>query len=146
MPSSYRRQTLIDAPVEVLWELVGNPNRHPEWFPMVIEVTGLPAIEEKATFRQVTRAVGGKVETTMAIEEIDDLRQISLRCTDTGTYTRWWLKELQGSTFVDMEFGLEPTGMMVRLFDATLGGRYCRRWTEEALEGLREAVGTRAPA
>lgn len=143
--SSYHRQALIDAPVEVLWELVGDPNRHPEWFPMVIEVTGLPAIENKATFRQVTRSVGGKVETTMAIEEIDDLRQISLRCLDTGTYTRWWLKEAQGSTFVDMEFGLEPAGMMVRLFDATLGGRYCRRWTEEALEGLREAT-TQSPA
>lgn len=146
MPSSYRRQAMIEAPIEVLWELVGNPNRHPEWFPMVIEVTGLPAIENNATFRQVTRTVGGTVETTMAIEEIDDLRQISLRCTDTGTYTRWWLKEAQGSTFVDMELGLEPAGMMVRLFDATLGGRYCRRWTEDALDGLREAVGTREPA
>ena len=91
MPASYRRQAVIDAPVEEVWDLVGDPKRHPEWFPMVMEVSGLPSVETDATFRQVTRTVGGKIETTMAVEELDDLRQISLRCTDTGTYTRWWL-------------------------------------------------------
>ena len=146
MPASYRRQAVIDAPLEEVWELVGDPKRHPEWFPMVMEVSGLPSVETDATFRQVTRTVGGKIETTMAVEELDDLRQISLRCTDTGTYTRWWLTEGQGSTFVDMEIGLEPASMFTRLFDVTVGGRYCRRWTEDALDGLREAAATKPQA
>jgi uncharacterized protein YndB with AHSA1/START domain len=34
--SGWRRQAVIDAPIEVVWELVGDPNRHPEWFPRVI--------------------------------------------------------------------------------------------------------------
>ena len=147
MSSSYRRQAMIEAPVEVVWELIGDPNRHPEWFPIVMQVSGLPVIEHDATFRQVTRSFGGQLQTTtMAIEDIEDLRQISLRCRDTGTFTRWWLQEAQGATFVEMEFGLDPTGMMVRLFDATLGGRYCRRWTEDALDGLKQAVTSPSPS
>jgi uncharacterized protein YndB with AHSA1/START domain len=33
MQRSSTQQTFIDAPVERVWELVGDPNRHPEWWP-----------------------------------------------------------------------------------------------------------------
>jgi uncharacterized protein YndB with AHSA1/START domain len=138
--SSWRRQALIDAPVGTVWELVGDPNRHPEWFPMVLEVSGLGAIEENATYRQVSRGVGGKMETTFAIEEIEDMRRIAMRCTDTGTYTRWWLTEARGATFADIEMGFEPNSLLVRVVDVTVGKRYCRRWTEQALDGLDAAI------
>ena len=51
-----------------------------------------------------------RIETTMAIEQLDDLREIHMRCTDTGTYARWLLTEAQGNTFVDVEFGMDPIG------------------------------------
>jgi len=107
---------------------------------MVLEVSGLGAIEVDATYRQVTRGVGGKMETTFAIEEIEEMRRIAMRCTDTGTYTRWWLTEARGATFADIEMGFEPNSLLVRVVDATVGKRYCRRWTEQALDGLNEAI------
>ena len=36
--SVHRRQAHLDAPIQIIWELVANPNRHPEWIPRVIEV------------------------------------------------------------------------------------------------------------
>jgi hypothetical protein len=138
--SSWRKQALIDAPVAVVWDLVGDPNRHPEWFPRVVEVKGLPAVEQDARFRQVTRQLGGNMETDFAIERLDELRNISLRCLDTGTYVRWLLAEARDATFADIEIGFEPTRLSVRVFDATLGRRFCRRWTEDALDGLARAV------
>jgi uncharacterized protein YndB with AHSA1/START domain len=35
-----RSQALIHAPADRVWDLVGQPNRHPEWWPRVIEVRG----------------------------------------------------------------------------------------------------------
>src|SRR5436305_8680813 len=113
--SSWRRQALIEAPVGTVWDLVGDPNRHPEWFPMVLEVSGLGAIEENATYRQVTRRVGGTMETTFAIEELQEMRQIAMRCTDTGTYTRWWLTEARGATFADVNIDYQPHSVLVRV-------------------------------
>ena len=38
MPSrECRQQVLIEAPVEVVWRLVGDPNRHSEWWPTVVD-------------------------------------------------------------------------------------------------------------
>ena len=138
--SSSRSQALIDAPVDAVWDLVGDPNRHPEWFPWAVEVSGLPRIVTDATYRQVSRGIGGRIETTFAIEELDELRRITLRCRDTGVYVRWLLTDAQGSTFADIEMGFEPTSLMVRIADVTVGKRYCRRWTGEALDGLRAAT------
>lgn len=47
--SSWRQQALIDAPVNVVWELVGDPKRYPEWAGDVVEVTGLASVDEGAT-------------------------------------------------------------------------------------------------
>jgi uncharacterized protein YndB with AHSA1/START domain len=35
---SSTQQVFIDAPIERVWELVGDPNRHPEWWPEMLEV------------------------------------------------------------------------------------------------------------
>jgi uncharacterized protein YndB with AHSA1/START domain len=144
--ASWKRQTLLPAPVESVWDLVGDPNRHPEWFPMVVDVSGLGAVEENATYRQVSRTVGKPAETTFLIEDLDDLREIKMRCTQTGTYVRFLLTPAQGDTFAEIDIGLEPSGFMVRAFDAALGKRYCKRWTEDAIDGLRAAVDKRVGA
>jgi uncharacterized protein YndB with AHSA1/START domain len=140
MSSSWHQQALIESPIEAVWQLVGDPRRHPEWWPKVVEVKGLERIEHHADFRQVTRQIGGEVETTMRIEQLEEMREISLRCLDTGTFARWKLTEAQGSTFTDVEFGIEPTSAKLKVFDSTIGKRYFRRWTNQALDGLREAT------
>src|SRR3954454_2220073 len=142
--SKWTSQALLPASVEEVWALVGDPNRHAEWFPLVMEVHGLPTVETDATYRQVSRLPGRPRETTFLIEELDDLRQIGMRCTDTGTYVRFILTPARGDTFAEVDIGMEPTSFMVKAFDATAGRRYCKRWSQDALDGLREAV-SRAP-
>jgi Polyketide cyclase / dehydrase and lipid transport len=142
--ANWKSQGLLEAPVEDVWRLVGDPNRHPEWFPMVMSVAGLPDVEVDATYVQVTNGAGKPRETTFLVEQLDDLREIGVRCTDFGTYVHIALTPAREDTFAEIDIGLEPTGLMVRAFDVTVGKRYCKRWTEDALDGLRAAL-SRSP-
>ena len=38
--SAYRTQAHIDAPLEDVWALVGNPATYPEWWPVAVEIRG----------------------------------------------------------------------------------------------------------
>jgi carbon monoxide dehydrogenase subunit G len=138
--SGWRRQAVIDAPIEVVWDLVGDPTRHPEWFPRVLAVSELEQVEQDARFRQVTRTLRGRMETTLAIEQLEELRSINMRCLDTGTYVRFMLTEAQDRTFADIEIGLEATRLPERVLDAAIGKRYFRRWTDEAVDALAVAA------
>jgi hypothetical protein len=137
--SKRRRQALIEAPVEAIWDLVGNPSRHPEWWPRVIEIDG-ERYEEGDDYVQVTRSPIGTGESRWLVEEKEDLREIRLRCQLTGTYADWHLTSAQGGTFVDLELGMDPTAFGYRLFDLTVGPRYFRQWADESIEALGEAA------
>jgi uncharacterized protein YndB with AHSA1/START domain len=140
--SEVRQQALINAPPAKIWELVGDPRRHPEWWPRVIEVHG-ERFEEGSNYAQVTRSPSGRVETTMTVERLEDLREIHMRCEQTGTYAHWLLTEARGDTFVDVEFGMDPIGTGNRIFDAALGKLYFRRWLSQSLAALEEAAARR---
>ncbi len=135
-------QALIEAPADQVWELVGDPRRHPEWWPRIVEVRG-EEFDEGSNFAQVTKDPGGRIETTMAIDHLDDLKSIHLRCTNTGTYSRWLLTEAQGNTFVDVEFGMDPIGLKYRVFDGAFGKLYFRRWLSQSLDSLKAAAAER---
>lgn len=137
--STCRSQAMINAPPSRIWELVGDPRRHPEWWPRVIEVRG-ERFEQGAEYAQVTRDLTGKVETTMSVERLEDLHEIHMRCRTTGMYARWLLTEARGDTFVDVEFGMDPVGTANRAFDATLGQLYFRRWLNQSLSALKAAA------
>jgi hypothetical protein len=66
-----------------------------------------------------------------------------MRCTNTGTYARWLLTEAKGDTFVDVEFAMRPIGVGKRLFEATFGKVYFRRWLEQSLAALEEVAPAR---
>jgi hypothetical protein len=134
-----RRQALINAPPSRIWELVGDPGCHPQWWPRVIEVRG-ESFDEGDNYAQVTRNAVGRAETTLQVERLEDLREIHLRCTNTGTYAHWLLTEARGDTFVDVEFGMDPIGVPNRIFDAALGKRYFSRWLDQSLSALEEAA------
>jgi uncharacterized protein YndB with AHSA1/START domain len=138
--SCARRQALIEAPIDAVWRLVGDPARYPEWAGGVLEVTGLATLEPGATFSQTTRGPLGKVETTFVIEDLQDLHEIRLRCVESGLYSRWLLTEARDATFADVEIGMEPTSLANRAADATIGRGWYRRISEESLAGLRAAV------
>jgi hypothetical protein len=105
----------------------------------VIEVRG-ERFDEGSNYAQVTREPTGRIETTMAVERLEDLREIHMRCTDTGTYARWLLTEAQGNTFVDVEFGMDPIGFGNAIFDAAFGKLYFRRWLNQSLAALEEVA------
>ena len=102
------RQAVIEAPVDAVWELVGDPRRHPEWFPRVVEVKGT-RFEEGDQYAQVTKQRFGTVKTDFVIERMENMREIRLACQKTGMYAHWLLTDAQGSTFVDVEMGMQPT-------------------------------------
>jgi uncharacterized protein YndB with AHSA1/START domain len=137
--SACKRQALIDAPVESIWDLVGNPKRHPEWWPRVVEVEG-ERFEQGDEYVQVTKGPVGTAETRFLVERMDDLREVMLRCQLTGTYAHWTLTGAQGGTFVDLEMGMDPKSLGNKVFDATVGPRYFKRWAEESIDALEGAA------
>ena len=134
-----RTQALISAPPKRVWELVGDPRHHPQWWPRVIEVRG-ERFDEGSNYAQVTKSPTGRVETTMKVEQLDDLREIHMRCMDTGTYAHWLLTEAQGETFIEVEFGMDPSGVGDRIFDSVFGKLYFRRWLNQSLAALEKAA------
>jgi uncharacterized protein YndB with AHSA1/START domain len=137
--SAHRQQAHLDAPLEVVWELVGTPSRYPEWWPRVIEVRG-ERFEEGDEYTQVTKGPIGKSETNFLLERRDTLRQIRMSCELTGMYADWILTPAQGGTFVEVEMGIEVRRVTDRIFDRAAGKAYFRRWTSQSLDGLREAA------
>jgi uncharacterized protein YndB with AHSA1/START domain len=143
--SCCRLQAQVDVPPEALWELVGNVERHPEWWPRVMNVH-CEGLEEGCSYRQVFKSPMGVIETDVSIERLEGCHELTLRCLDTGTYAHWLLTEAQGGTFVDVEFGIDPQTMRTRVFDVVAGRRYFRNWLEQSIEGLRTAAHERVPA
>jgi hypothetical protein len=136
---------MIEAPVESIWDLVGDPGRHPEWWPRVIEVNG-ERYDPGQQYVQVTRGLVGSTETTFLVERKEDMREICLRCQDTGAYARWLLTGAQGGTFVDLEMGMDPKTVPMKVFNVTYAPRYFRRWAEQSIESLNDAACARSGA
>jgi uncharacterized protein YndB with AHSA1/START domain len=138
---SHRQQTLIDAAPEAVWSLVGDPNRYPEWAGFALAVTGLPEVEQGAEYEQTTRGpMTGTSTTVFQVDQLEELHEIRLRCTRTGWYSRFLLTEAQGGTFVDAEFGIEPTAVQYRLLFGAVGRRHFTSVATRSLDGLRDAV------
>jgi hypothetical protein len=138
--SSARRQGLIAAPLPEVWSLVADPGRFVEWAGEVVEVTGAATVAEGTTFRQKSRTPLGIHETTFRVEALHDLREIRLRCLDSGYYSHWLLTEAQGATFAEVEIGMEPAHAGYRAFDLVVGRRWHRRLAAESLAGLERAT------
>ena len=135
-----RQQAHLDAPIADVWELVGTPARHPEWWPLVVSVDGVVA-GVGDDYVQVTRGpMKSTPRTTLVIDRFDELREIRMRCQESGLYSHWTLTEAQEGTFVDLEMGMEATDASNRAFDLTAGRLYYRRWVTEALAALRTAA------
>ncbi len=142
--SEVHEQTLVDASVSAVWELVADPGRYPEWLPRVFEIQGT-RFEEGVEFVQVSRQpLTGRSEANFLIDRKDELREIRMHCTVSGTFVHWQLTEAQDGTFVNAVFGMDPLRRRDRLIDATVGRRFFRRWLGEAVDGLKSAVRRRS--
>jgi hypothetical protein len=145
-PVRCTRQALIDAPVGVVWELVGNPERHPEWWPGVVDVECDNAVQG-CVYRQIQKPPVGKPEEhEIALDALDDLQRIHIRCVGTGMYNRFDLTPAADGTFVEAEFGIDPDrqsekfSMPMRVITPVLGRTIMQRWVDTSLEGLQRAA------
>jgi hypothetical protein len=137
--SSCRRQAWIDAPIEAVWALVRDVERHPQWWPKVVEVE-CDGLEEGCSYRQVTQTPFGYQELDVVVDRLEELRELRIRCVNTGTFVDLALSPADQGTFVDARFGMEPLTTRIRVFDAIAGQRYFRRWLEQSLEAMRRVA------
>jgi polyketide cyclase/dehydrase/lipid transport protein len=137
--SAARQQVLIESPLERVWELLGDPKHHPEWWPRVVEVSG-DSFDQGGTYKQVTSVPTGRHETTQVIERLEDLHAIHTRCLDTGMYARWQVTGAQTGTYLEVEMGMDPEGATDRFLYATVGKPFFRRWLRQSIDALQAAA------
>jgi uncharacterized protein YndB with AHSA1/START domain len=143
--SEARQQAYIEAPVEVVWDLLADVDRHPEWWPRVLSVE-CEGLEPGCTYREVFQTPMGKDHMKLHVDTMEDCRNLMIRCVNTGTFVHWTLTEAQNGTFVDATFGMEPFKLQYRMFDLALGRRFFRNWLDESLEAMRRVAPERAGA
>jgi uncharacterized protein YndB with AHSA1/START domain len=138
--SEARQQAYIDAPIEEVWHLLEDVDRHPEWWPRVVEVE-CEGMEAGCTYREVVQTPFGKDEMALRVDRLEDCKELLIRCVNTGTFVRFALTEAQDGTFLDASFGMEPSKLKYRMFDMVVGRRYFRSWLEQSLEAMQRACG-----
>jgi hypothetical protein len=141
---SSTQQAFIDAPPERIWELVGDPNRHPDWWPDVIEVE-CADLSEGCRYRGVVKGFFKAETHDLVIERLDTCQEVCISCEGTGVTTRFVLTGAQGGTFVEGHFGIEPNSIGMKVIGAVSGRRVMRSWLERSLENLKH-VAERMPA
>ena len=141
---SSTQQAFIDASPETIWELVGDPNRHPDWWPGVVEVE-CADLREGCRYREVVKGFLRPQEHDLVIERLDTCQEVCISCQDTGVTTRFVLTGAQGGTFVEGHFSIDPNTMGTKVVTAVAGRRVMRSWLERSLENLKQ-VAEREPA
>jgi uncharacterized protein YndB with AHSA1/START domain len=138
-----RHQAFVAASAQSVWELVGQPDRHPEWWPEIVEVQG-ERFGRGCNYCQVTRDGEELSESEFTVERIEELRELLVRCAASGVYMRWLLTEAQDGTFVNAEFGIDPeiasTSAGGGDFDPDASRDRLRRWLSSSLDGLAAAA------
>lgn len=138
---SWREQALIDAPLEEVWELVGDPRRYPEWAEDFLEITGPPTVDLGAEYQSVLRnGLDQEVRTPLEVETLEDMHAIQLRCPQSGWYAGWVLTAAGGGTFVDVEIGMDPYTEEFRQADELFGKRWYRRMARGSIDGIKRTL------
>jgi uncharacterized protein YndB with AHSA1/START domain len=136
---SSTQQAFIDAPVETVWDLVGDPNRHPSWWPKVLEVE-CADLRQGCRYRGVLEGPFGADEHELLIERLEGPQEISIFCDGVGVTTRFGLTGAQGGTFVEGCFSIEPNSIGMKALGAVAGRRLMRSWLERSLANLKQVA------
>jgi uncharacterized protein YndB with AHSA1/START domain len=136
---SSTQQVFIEAPPETVWELVGDPNRHPDWWPRMVDVE-CADLRQGCRYRGVVKGLFRDAEHDLVIERLDTCQEVCISCEGTGVTTRFVLTAAQGGTFVEGRFAIEPNSIGMQVVSAVSGRRLMRSWLEQSLENLRHAA------
>jgi carbon monoxide dehydrogenase subunit G len=146
MERSSKRQIHIDAAPAVVWDLLGDPNRHSEWWPRMADVE-CADLEQGCRYRGVVKGPLGRSQGhEFLVERLEECSEVSIVSEGTGVFSRFELAEARGGTFVEGCFGARPQSLGMRVFGAVAGQRYLRAWLERSLAALKEAAERRVPA
>jgi Polyketide cyclase / dehydrase and lipid transport len=143
--SRVKHEAFINAPVERVWTLVSDIDRHPEWWPRIVE-TEVDEVAPGATYRQEIETPKGSEVSEFRIEGMEDYKRLAIRCLNTGMFLQLGLTAARDGTFVEGEMGMDPTGIQNRIYDAIGGRRYFRTWIGETFAGLERAAVDQTPA
>ena len=139
MHRSSTQQTFVRAPIERVWELVGDPNRHAEWWPEMLEVE-CADLKEGCRYRGVVKGPFGAARHDLVVDRLEDFREVSIYCDGTGVTTRFVLAEAQGGTFVEGCFTIEPNTIGMKVIGAVAGRRVMHSWLQSSLENLKSGA------
>jgi uncharacterized protein YndB with AHSA1/START domain len=139
MHRSSTQQTFIEAPIERIWELVGDPNRHPDWWPEALEVE-CADLKEGCRYRGVMKGPFGAAAHDLLVDRLEECREVSIFCEGTGVTTRFVLAEAQSGTFVEGCFMIEPNTIGMKVLGAVAGRRLMHSWLESSLANLKNAA------
>lgn len=144
MAGTNRQQALIEAKLEDVWAVVGDPRTHPDWWPEVIEVTVPDELTSGGEYVRVVKRLGFRdlVDNVWVAERLDQLQEAHYRCTMSGSYARFALTPARDDTFVELETGMLPTTASWKLYDA-IGRPGFKRWARELLDALPGEVARR---
>jgi hypothetical protein len=140
MSTSCRQQALIEAPIESVWKLIGDPKNYVDWWPRMVEVRGERLDVGEELVAVTRRPMAGDNEMLLQVDAKQEPRELKIHCTISGVYFHWALAPAQGSTFLEAEFGIRPMSPSYRLFDLTMARRYFRSWLNASVESLSEAA------
>jgi uncharacterized protein YndB with AHSA1/START domain len=146
MPTA-RRSRIIAAPVEQLWEVIGDPHHLPRWWPRVTRVEDV----EGNAFTEVMRTAKGKlVRADFQLVEADaGARSLKWEQRLEGTpfgrllssaETSVSLEDAGGATSVTIELRQTLTGFFPR-FGGYMVRRAAAATIDEALDGLERISG-----
>jgi uncharacterized protein YndB with AHSA1/START domain len=146
MPTA-RRSRIIAAPVDELWEVIGDPHHLPRWWPRVTRVEDV----EGNAFTEVMRTAKGKlVRADFQVVESDE-RARSLKWEQRLAGTPFGRLLSSAETSVSLEDAGGATGVTIELrqtltgFFPRFGGYMVRRAAaatiDEALDGLERISG-----
>jgi uncharacterized protein YndB with AHSA1/START domain len=136
-----RQQALIEADVEDVWAVIGDPRTHPDWWPEVVEVTVPDELSEGGEYVRVVKQMGFRelVDNVWVAERLEHLKEAHYRCASSGSYARFALTPARDDTFVELETGMLPASAGWRVYDA-IGRPGFRRWARDMFDALPAAV------
>jgi len=142
MDHSSTQQAFIDAAPERIWELVGDPNRHPDWWPDVIDVRVEGPLTEGGEYVRSSKTLPflDAVEAVWVADRLEDLKEARFRCELTGTWASFSLTAAQGQTFVEAESGMDPKTIRWRLMNNAF---FLKQWIVKVLDALPKEVDAR---
>jgi uncharacterized protein YndB with AHSA1/START domain len=111
VPDQIEREVLIDAPVDVVWRVVTEPEHLDQWFTSTAELDLRPGGDGRFGWE-------GKGTSVLRVVDVDPPRRLAFRwCHPEGTEPR-----PSNSTLVELTLATVATGTLLRVVESGITG------------------------